>query len=186
MKQAGEYRIEAPAPEVWRALNDPDVLARCIDGCETIEATGENAFRAKVRAKVGPLSAVFDAEFAITDADPPRAYTLTGGAKGGAAGFGRGVAHVRLSEDDGATVLNYEVEASVGGKLAQIGQRLIDAAARKTADDFFATFAQSVSRAPAEVLPGPPQRLLASRVLWIIIAGVGLAAAVVAFALLRR
>jgi carbon monoxide dehydrogenase subunit G len=146
MQQSGEHRIAAPIDEVWRALNDPEVLARCIDGCEQMERVGEDAFQARVRAKVGPVSAVFTGEVTLADLDPPHAYTLQGSVKGGPAGFGKGAAKVRLTEDGpGATVLRYDVEGSVGGKLAQVGQRLIDGAARKMADDFFAAFSAAVA-----------------------------------------
>lgn len=155
MQQAGEYRIEAEPQAVWRALNDPDVLARAIDGCQSMEEVGEGAFRAKVKAKVGPVSATFDIDIAIEDADPPHAYTLTGQAKAGPAGFGKGSAAVRLVEDGDATVLRYEVEASIGGKLAQIGQRLVDASARKSAEDFFRKFAEIVAPAAGEGTSGP-------------------------------
>ena len=185
MQQAGEYRIEAPATAVWAALNDPEVLAASIDGCESMEKTGDNAFRAKVRAKIGPVSATFDAEVAITDADPPHAYTLRGSVKGGPAGFGKGSAKVNLSEDGGATLLRYEVEGSVGGKLAQIGQRLIDGAARKMADDFFGRFAELVAAAPAQVPAQAAKPPGDRRLIWVIGAAVA-AAAAVAVALLSR
>lgn len=185
MQQAGEYRIEAPAAAVWRALNDPEVLARAIDGCESMEKLGENAFRAKVRAKIGPVSALFDGEVSITEADPPHAYTLTGSVKAGPAGFGKGSAKVKLTDDGGATLLRYEVEGSVGGKLAQIGQRLIDAAARKMADDFFGKFAELVAPAKAELPAHPAAAAGRSRMIWIIGAA-ALAATAIAAALLSR
>src|SRR4051812_38475918 len=124
MQQSGEYRIGAPVSAVWQALNDPEVLARCIYGCQSMERVGDNAFRAVVRAKVGPVSAPFTADVTLADVAPPRSYTLQANLKGGAAGFGKGVAKVALSEADaGATLLRYDVEGSVGGKLAQVGQR---------------------------------------------------------------
>lgn len=190
MQQVGEYRIEAPAKVVWDALNDPEVLARSIDGCESMERIGADAFKAKVRARVGPVSAIFEAEVAITEADPPHAYKLTGAVKGGPAGFGKGSAKVNLSEEGAATVLRYEVEGSVGGKLAQIGQRLIDASARKMADDFFGRFVELVGSAPAEAAPvtaapEPGRKAGRSRLAWIV--GVAVAAgAAVAVALLSR
>lgn len=155
MKQSGEYRLAAPREAVWRALNDPEILARCIEGCEAMERTGDNAFQARVKAKVGPVSALFTADIALADLDPPKSYAITGSVKGGAAGFGRGTAKVALSDADGGTVLAYEVEGSVGGKLAQVGQRLIDAASRKMADDFFARFAQIVAPEASEKTPAP-------------------------------
>ena len=166
MRQSGEYRIEADRPEVWAALNDPQVLARCIDGCEALEKTGDDTFAAKVRARVGPVSALFEGEVKLADLDPPKSYRLLASAKGGAAGFGKGEAKVTLDEDGGATVLRYEVEGSVGGKLAQVGQRLIDGVAKKTADDFFERFAAIVGpptgeAAAAETVRtvGPASRL---------------------------
>jgi carbon monoxide dehydrogenase subunit G len=191
MQQTGEYRIAAPAAEVWRALNDPEVLARCIPGCESLERTGETSFRAKVRAKVGPVSAAFEGEVTLSDLDPPRAYTLNASAKGGAAGFGRGTARVTLEDQGAETVLRYSVEGSVGGKLAQIGQRLIDAAARKTADDFFAAFAEAVAPAPAPAARAPQtpaQRVgLAHgrQLAWLVVAAVAFAVIVAAVAYLR-
>jgi carbon monoxide dehydrogenase subunit G len=149
MRQSGEYRIAAPADTVWLALNDPEVLAQCIDGCQSMTRTGDDAFAAVVKARIGPLSATFSADVKLTDLDPPRAYTLEANVKGGAAGFAKGTARVSLSEEGGETVLRYEVEGSVGGKLAQVGQRLIDAAARKTADDFFTKFREVVAPATA-------------------------------------
>jgi len=142
MEQSGEYRIESPAEAVWAALNDPDVLARCIAGCQSMEKVSQSEFRAKVKARVGPVSALFDAELTLSDVDPPHAYTVSGRVKGGPAGFGRGSARVELAPDAGATILRYHVQGSVGGKLAQIGSRLVDGSARKLAEDFFAAFAE--------------------------------------------
>jgi uncharacterized protein len=149
MEQAGEHRIAAPRDKVWAALNDPEVLKRCIEGCESLERAGPDTLTAKVRAKVGPVSAVFAGDIALKDIDPPHGYTLEVSAKGGAAGFAKGQARVTLAADGAATVLAYAAEGQVGGKLAQVGQRLIDAAARKTADDFFAAFAREVEGGPA-------------------------------------
>jgi carbon monoxide dehydrogenase subunit G len=154
MRQTGEYRLGARRQAVWEALNDPAVLMRCIDGCESLEKVGDDVFKARVKAKVGPLSAAFEGEVRLADLDPPRGYTLEVSAKGGAAGFGKGVAKVALEEEADATRLTYEAEGSVGGKLAQIGQRFIDAAARKTADDFFARLGEIV--APADSAKAPP------------------------------
>ena len=145
MQQSGEYRIAATAEAVWRALNDPAVLARCIDGCESLTAAGPDAFTAVVKARIGPLSATFSGEVKLADLNPPTSYTLMVSAKGGAAGFGKGTAKVSLTETGGETLLRYEVDGNVGGKLAQVGQRLIDGAARKMADDFFARFGDIVA-----------------------------------------
>jgi carbon monoxide dehydrogenase subunit G len=140
MRQSGEHRIGADRRAVWTALNDPEVLAKCIEGCESMVKVGDDAFVAKVRARVGPVSAVFEGSVKLADLDPPKSYRLVVSAKGGAAGFGKGEAKVTLAEDGGATILRYDVEGSVGGKLAQVGQRLIDGVAKKTADDFFDRF----------------------------------------------
>ena len=150
MQMTGEYRIEAPRETVWAALNDPDVLKACIPGCEELEKTSDTGFAAKVKAKVGPVSAKFAGEVTLSDINPPESYTISGEGKGGAAGFAKGGAKVRLDEDGGATLLHYEVDARVGGKLAQIGARLIDGTAKKMADDFFGKFAEQVGGPPAE------------------------------------
>ncbi len=150
MRQAGEYRIGAPREQVWAALNDPEVLKASLDGCEAMERIGDDAFKARVRARVGPLSAVFEGEVKLADLDPPAGYRLVASVKAGAAGFGKGEAQVTLVDEGRETRLAYEVEGSVGGKLAQVGQRLIDAAARKTADDFFARFGELVAPGAVE------------------------------------
>ena len=150
MQQSGEFRIQASREAVWQALNDPAVLQRCIEGCEEMQRVDDTHFVATVRAKVGPVSATFHGEVALQDLDAPNGYTLVGAGKGGAAGFARGEAKVRLLEvAPGETLLQYEMEAKVGGKLAQIGSRLVDGAARKMAEDFFGRF--------SEALGGPAQ-----------------------------
>lgn len=148
MEQSGEYRIDAALDVVWHGLNDADLLARCIDGCQSMVKVSDEQFDASVKARIGPVSATFQAELLLTDVQPPESYTLNASVKGGAAGFGKGTARVRLREADdrsGATLLTYDVTASVGGKLAQVGSRLIDGAARKMADDFFSAFGEAVS-----------------------------------------
>ncbi|MCG8649802.1 MAG: carbon monoxide dehydrogenase subunit G, partial [Pirellulales bacterium] len=142
MQMTGEYRIEAARETVWAALNDPEVLKACIPGCEELEKTSDTGFAAKVKAKVGPVSAKFAGAVTLSDINPPESYTISGEGKGGAAGFAKGGAKVRLDEDGSATLLHYEVDATVGGKLAQIGARLIDGTAKKMADDFFGKFAE--------------------------------------------
>jgi carbon monoxide dehydrogenase subunit G len=151
VQQTGEFVIAAARETVWRALNDPDVLKQCIDGCQEMTRVADDAYTTTVKAKVGPVSATFAAELKLADLDPPNSYTLQAAVKGGAAGFGKGTAHVNLTEDGEATVLRYAVEGNVGGKLAQVGSRLIDAAARKMADDFFGRFGEIV--APGGVQP---------------------------------
>ena len=158
MQMTGQHRIEAPRETVWQALNDVEVLRQCIPGVEEIDKTSDTSFAAKVRAKVGPVSARFSGEVTLSDLDPPHGYTISGEGKGGAAGFAKGGARVRLTDEGAATLLSYDVEAQVGGKLAQIGSRLIDGTAKKMADDFFTRFAQVVEHggeAPAEAVPSP-------------------------------
>ena len=150
MQMTGQYRIEAPRQTVWEALNDVEVLRVCIPGVEEIEKTSDTSFSAKVRAKVGPVSARFAGDVTLSDLDPPNGYTISGEGKGGAAGFAKGGAKVHLEDDGAATLLTYDVQAQVGGKLAQIGSRLIDGTAKKMADDFFSRFAETVGGAPAE------------------------------------
>jgi carbon monoxide dehydrogenase subunit G len=149
MQMTGQYRIEAPRETVWQALNDVEVLRQCIPGVEEIEKTSDTSFTAKVRAKVGPVSARFAGAVTLSDLDPPNGYTISGEGKGGAAGFAKGGAKVRLEDDGAATLLLYDVDAQVGGKLAQIGSRLIDGTAKKMADDFFSRFAATVGAAEA-------------------------------------
>jgi carbon monoxide dehydrogenase subunit G len=146
VEQTGTYEIPAPRDAVWAALNDPEVLGDCIPGCQAVERVDEQHFTAKVKAKIGPVSASFQGEIELDDLNPPESYTLKGGAKGGAAGFGKGEAKVRLDViDETHTQLNYELKASVGGKLAQVGSRLVDGAARKMAEEFFSAFSRRVS-----------------------------------------
>jgi carbon monoxide dehydrogenase subunit G len=157
MDMTGEYRIPAPRQSVWEALNDPDVLRQCIPGCQEIVKETPTDWRGKVVAKVGPVKASFSGKITLSDLDPPNGYTIAGEGTGGAAGFAKGSAAVRLTGDGEATVLAYTVKANVGGKLAQIGSRLIDGTARKMADDFFGRFAAlvgaaEVSAAPAEIV----------------------------------
>jgi carbon monoxide dehydrogenase subunit G len=158
MDMTGEYHVAAPRQKVWDALNDPDILKQCIPGCETITKHSDTEMSATVRAKVGPVSARFGGKVTISDRDPPNSYKITGEGTGGPAGFAKGGATVKLSDDGDGTKLSYVVEANVGGKLAQIGSRLIDATARQMADNFFAKFAQVVgapapAAAPAGVAP---------------------------------
>ena len=152
LEQSGEYRIAAHRQDVWDGLNDPEVLARCIAGCQSMSKTGDDTYTASVKAKVGPLSATFAADLELTDIDAPQSYVINAGVKGGPAGFGKGSARVELEQAGGETLLRYEATASVGGKLAQIGSRLIDSAARKMADDFFAAFKDEM----AGTEPAPP------------------------------
>ncbi|SMH43798.1 SRPBCC family protein [Azospirillum agricola] len=147
MDMSGNHRIEAPRERVWAALNDPEVLRQCIPGCEEVVRLSDTELTAKVVAKVGPVSAKFSGKVTLSDLDPPNGYTITGEGSGGAAGFGKGGATVALTDEEGATRLSYTARAQVGGKLAQIGSRLVDATARKMADDFFTRFTQIVGPA---------------------------------------
>jgi len=149
MELTGERRIEAPRETVWRALNDPEVLKASIPGCQELERTADNAFAATVQAKVGPVKARFEGEVELSDLNPPESYVISGSGKGGAAGFASGSAKVRLTEQDGGTLLEYSVDAKVGGKIAQLGSRLIDATARKLAGEFFDKFGALVEGGPA-------------------------------------
>ena len=149
MELKGEFRIPASRAVVWAGLNDLDVLKKCIPGCQEIEKASDTEFTAKVVLKVGPVKAPFKGKVTLSDLDPPNGYKIVGEGQGAAAGFARGEATVRLAEDGGATVLSYEAHATVGGKLAQIGQRLLDATAHKLAGEFFGKFSEVVA-APAE------------------------------------
>ncbi len=140
MDMKGEHRIPASRQAVWDALNDPEVLKASIPGCESVEKVSDTEFTAKVTMAVGPVKARFTGQVKLTDIDAPNGYTITGKGSGGAAGFGEGNAQVTLVEDGDETVLSYIARASVGGKLAQIGQRLIDATAKKMANEFFTGF----------------------------------------------
>ncbi len=146
MEMSGEQIIAAPRQAVWDALNDPEVLKACIPGCDSLEKTSDTDMTATVTAKVGPVKAKFNGSVTLSEIDPPNGYRISGEGKGGAAGFAKGGAQVTLSDsDDGGTVLQYTVDATVGGKLAQIGSRLIDATAKKLSGEFFVAFAEHVA-----------------------------------------
>jgi uncharacterized protein len=146
MEMHGERRIPAPREAVWARLNDPETLRECIPGCQSVDKVSDTEFTAKVTAKVGPVRANFAGKVTLTDLDPPSGYTISGEGTGGVAGFAKGSATVSLEEDGGETVLRYGAQGQVGGKLAQIGSRLIDATARKMADDFFSRFVNAVTQ----------------------------------------
>ena len=151
MDMTGEFLIPASRRKVWDALNDPEILKQSIPGCEEIEKLSDTELAAKVTAKVGPVKARFGGKVTLSDLDPPNGYKITGEGSGGAAGFAKGGATVRLVDEGDGTKLSYVVEAHVGGKLAQIGSRLIDATARKMAEEFFSRFSGVVggSQAPS-------------------------------------
>jgi carbon monoxide dehydrogenase subunit G len=147
MEMTSTRTVPAPVEKVWAALNTPEVLKGCIPGCEAIEPDGDNAFRIALAAKVGPVAAKFAGRLQLAGVDPPRGYTLSFDGQGGAAGFARGEAKVSLApaENGTATALSYTVKAQVGGKIAQLGSRLVDGAAQKLADDFFGRFSDAVA-----------------------------------------
>jgi len=142
MEMTGQQLVPLPQQETWNALNDPAVLKDCIPGCESMELTGENEYEVVLVAKVGPVSAKFKGKMTVTESDPPRAYTLTFEGQGGAAGFAKGQASVSLAPQEGGTLLSYTAKASIGGKLAQVGSRLVDGVAKKLAGEFFAAFTE--------------------------------------------
>ncbi len=144
MEMSGEQLVPASQEQTWNALNDPDMLRQCVPGCESIEPLSENQYQVLMVARVGPVSAKFKGKLSLSDIKPPHSYSIAFEGQGGAAGFAKGGAQVRLSEKDNHTLLAYDVKASVGGKLAQIGSRLVDAAAKKVADDFFRNFNEKV------------------------------------------
>ena len=141
MEMTGEFCIPAPQEKVWDALNDADVLRQAIPGAETVEKVSDTEFSAVAKAKVGPVSAKFKGNVTLSNIDAPNGYTISGEGSGGAAGFAKGSAVVKLTPDGDGTLLSYEVKATVGGKLAQVGQRFIDSTAKKMADEFFTSFA---------------------------------------------
>jgi carbon monoxide dehydrogenase subunit G len=147
MTMSGEQILPASRETVWAKLNDPDVLKVCIPGCETLELTDENEFQAVVTNKIGPVKVRFKGKVRLSDLDPPSSYRLSGEGDGGIAGFAKGGVAVELTDRDGGTCLTYNVEAQIGGKLAQLGQRLINGTAKKLADEFFVRFADAVKQA---------------------------------------
>lgn len=147
MEMNGEERIVAGRDAVWQCLNDPDILRRCIPGCQSLEMRSPTELAAVVKVKIGPVSATFNGSVTLSNLSPPASYTISGEGKGGIAGFAKGGADVTLSEEGDETVLRYDVKAEVGGKLAQLGSRLIDSTARKLAQQFFADFNLIVSGA---------------------------------------
>jgi carbon monoxide dehydrogenase subunit G len=151
MDMTGERRIPAPRTVVWDALNDPEVLKASIPGCESLEKSGDTELKATAAIKVGPISARFSGKVQLTDIDPPNGYRISGEGQGGVAGFAKGGANVSLVEDGADTILSYQVNAQVGGKLAQLGGRLIDATAKQMADAFFDRFSKQVQA----MMPAP-------------------------------
>ena len=175
MEMTGERRIPASRQAVWDALNDPEILKQCIAGCESLDKTSDTEFSARVTSRVGPVTAKFTGKVELSDVDPPNGYTISGEGQGGVAGFAKGGAKVQLADDGDGTLLSYEANGTVGGKLAQIGSRLIDSTARKMADDFFDKFAEAVGGSepeeaveePAEAPPTQPESEGLSPAVWI-------------------
>jgi carbon monoxide dehydrogenase subunit G len=178
MEMNGTRAIPAPAERVWHALNDPEVLKACIAGCESIERTADNEFAVAMTARVGPVSAKFSGRIVLSDIVAPTSYTITFDGQGGAAGFANGNAKVQLAPEGSGTRINYQASAQVGGKLAQIGSRLVDGAAAKVADDFFGRLVEHLgggAGAGAE-LPPPEAVKKAMNTMWL---RLGLAVAIV-------
>ena len=149
MDMNGSQRIEASREKVYAALNDTEILKQCVPGCEFIEKTSPTDMNAKVTLKIGPVKASFTGKITLSELDPPNGYTISGEGSGGVAGFAKGGAKVHLEADGEATILHYTVDAQIGGKLAQLGARLIDATAKKLAGDFFTKFGEVVAPPPA-------------------------------------
>ena len=159
MEMSGEYKIPASREQVWEALNDPEKLKEAIPGCESINKLSDTEMEAVATAKIGPVKAKFKGKVNLEDLDPPNGYTIRGEGSGGAAGFAKGLAKVKLTEEDGGTLLAYEVDAQVGGKLAQVGQRLVDSAAKKMSDDFFSSFSGMMGGVSTAPEPEPSKGL---------------------------
>ncbi len=153
MKMSDEIKIEASRERVFAALNDLEILRQAIPGCEQLERTSETELTVTVQAKIGPVKARFQGAVVLSDIKPPESYTISGKGKGGVAGFAEGTAQVTLRDDDGGTILAYQVEANVGGKLAQIGARLIEGTSKKLAGEFFEAFAALVPTDPETAPP---------------------------------
>ncbi len=155
MEIKGEYQIASGREQVWAALIDPEMLKTCIPGCQSLQQVSEHEFEALVKAAIGPVRARFNTRISLENLDPPQSYTLVGEGKAGAAGFGRGSAEVVLTEKDGGTLLSYNADFKVGGKLAQVGSRLVLGATRKTADDFFGRFSKELDPAAQKIVAEP-------------------------------
>ena len=190
MEMQANRHLAVTQQQAWDALNDPEVLKACIAGCDKLEPAGEGKFAVGMAVKIGPVSAKFAGSIALSDVVPPNSYTISFEGKGGPAGFGKGQAKVRLTADDAGCLLDYTVQAQVGGKVAQLGQRLIDGAAKSMAEDFFKRFDEEMQRrhpAAAEAAPAVPVVVEAPRAgvpAWVWI-GAGVLALVVVWWLSR-
>jgi carbon monoxide dehydrogenase subunit G len=162
MEMTGEQLIPLPQQRVWEALNDPGILKACIPGCEGIEKVSDTEYKVVMTVAIGPVKAKFNGKLLLADLNPPHSYSIAFEGTGGAAGFGKGAAQVSLLPEGSGTRLTYKATASVGGKLAQIGSRLIDGVAKKMSDDFFAKFNETVAPAPGRAASpagkGKPRR----------------------------
>ena len=170
MELTSSRTVPASVEKTWTALNDPETLKACIPGCESIERVSDTEFKVAMTARVGPVSAKFSGRILLSDIVPPTSYKMSFEGQGGAAGFARGDAKVNLTPDGSGTRIEYTVNAQVGGKLAQIGSRLVDGAAAKVADDFFACFVERVSGARAaavDAVVAPADADAKSRMLWL-------------------
>jgi len=181
MEMTGEQFIALPQQRVWEALNDPDVLKACIPGCESVEKVSATEYKLAMTAAIGPVKTRFTGKLVLSDLNPPHSYSLVFEGSGGAAGFGKGSSQVRLTPETGGTRLSYTAKASVGGKLAQVGSRLIDGVAKKMAEDFFARFNQTLVP-PQVALEQAPARGIPH---WVWVAAALLVAVVLAFWALR-
>jgi carbon monoxide dehydrogenase subunit G len=150
MEMKGEQLITLPQQETWLALNDPEILKACIPGCEAMDRESDTEYHIRMKLKIGPVNAKFNGKLLLSDLDPPHAYSLAFEGQGGVAGFGKGGARVQLEPADNGTRLTYTVKATVGGKIAQVGSRLIDGVAKKLADKFFKDFNKRVSAGTTE------------------------------------
>jgi carbon monoxide dehydrogenase subunit G len=170
MELTSSRTVPASVEKTWAALNDPETLKACIPGCESIERVSDTEFRVAMTARVGPVSAKFSGRIILSDIVPPTSYKISFEGQGGAAGFARGEAKVALTPDGSGTRIEYNVNAQVGGKLAQIGSRLVDGAAAKIADDFFACFVERLgggAAAAAEPIVASAETATTSRTLWL-------------------
>jgi carbon monoxide dehydrogenase subunit G len=158
----GEYKIGVPRQQVFDAITDPEILKKCIPGCEELEQISDTGYKAVIKATIGPVKAAFKTSMELKNLNPPESFTLAGEGKGGVAGFGRGSADIALEESDGSTHLRYEADLKVGGKLAQVGSRLVLGVTRKIADEFFGTFS-SILDSGAEKVETDQDKLLAEK-----------------------
>ncbi len=182
MELNDEIRIDAPREQVYAALNDPEVLRKCIPGCEELEQLSETELVAMVVTRIGPVKAKFTGHVTLSDLNPPQGYTISGEGKGGAAGFAKGSATISLDEDGDGTIMRYAVQINVGGKLAQLGGRLIEGAAKKLSADFFNAFKQELAPPEAEeagaaepVIAEEPRMSASRPLVWIVGAAAALA-----------